>query len=81
MVETITNYHEQNFIGQKTDQSEIIHRKFQKLFEISHTIKNAEVKKKQKPGCYPIQHSMTDTASSTRDKERQNISMKKLKVP
>ena len=42
-------------LNEKTSQLEDIHRKFNKLFETNHTIKNTQVKIQTKSGCYPIQ--------------------------
>ena len=55
MVKTTTNYYQNNPTGREVQQSEDIHIKFNKLFEMDHTIKNTEVKIQIKPGCYPIQ--------------------------
>ena len=37
------------------NRSEMIYKKYHKLFTTNHTKKNAEVKIQIKPGCYPIQ--------------------------
>ena len=42
-------------LDNETSQSESIYKKYQKLFNTNHTIKDAEVKIQIKPGCYPIQ--------------------------
>ena len=42
-------------LDNETSQSESIYKKYQKLFNTNHTIKDAEVKIQINPGCYPIQ--------------------------
>ena len=42
-------------LDKETDQSETIHTKYKRLFEINHTIHNTKVKTQIKPGIYPIQ--------------------------
>ena len=42
-------------LDNETSQSESIYKKYHKLFNTKHTIKDAEVKIQIKPGCYPIQ--------------------------
>ena len=42
-------------LNNETNQSESIYKKYHKLFNTNHTIKDAEVKIQTKPGCYPIQ--------------------------
>ena len=42
-------------LDNETSQSESIYKKYHKLFNTNHTIKDAEVKIQIKPGCYPKQ--------------------------
>ena len=42
-------------LNNETNQSESVYKKYHKLFNANHTIKDAEVKIQIKPGCYPIQ--------------------------
>ena len=42
-------------LDNEINQSESVYKKYHKLFNTNHTIKDAEVKIQIKPGCYPIQ--------------------------
>ena len=42
-------------LDNETSQSESIYKKYHKLFNTNHTIKDDEVKIQTKPGCYPVQ--------------------------
>ena len=42
-------------LDNEAKQSESVYKKYHKLFDTNHTIKDAEVKIQIKPGCYPIQ--------------------------
>ena len=42
-------------MNNETNQSESVYKKYHKLFNTNHTIKDAEVKIQIKPRCYPIQ--------------------------
>ena len=55
LVKTTANNKNKISLDNETNQSESVYKKYHKLFNTNHTIKDAEVKIQIKPGCYPIQ--------------------------